>query len=525
MPVSSQPTPLWISKLTTPHRSPMPVRERSGSSPEPEGVLDTPVRIKLTKAHDELHHPPFNNKSTGAIEGPVPIKKEESREVTPAEHTEGSVMHSRPSNSGPPDPGLPGQGRARRSGSTSQHTQSVRHGSTSRSPIDSSPPQEGSSRPVLAHFPTTGHEYTSPTTFVPSNTHPMSTSIPLIPPSQTPFSSLPQTEPHPLYMLPLDPTKLSPEQQEVLINAHYQILLLDAQRQQQEQPFPSHQPSATQPFLPPHPPQAMLSNLSQFPSHHSSSSSLPHVPSSFPNTSHDLSSLYASLGIASSNFSLTQQQSPGGPFSPQSVSHPSTQPFGTQPQHASQSPSQGSSSSLPAPHAPAIDTQGARPIAAPFPGAAPTSPSDSTPEEEDLDDAAVIAEDKRRRNTAASARFRIKKKQRVVNLERNIQDLSERADDLEKEAGELRKENELLREMVVLKGRQAMGVSGVGETSGGSGSNTVLTRTAGSGPSSTQGGTTSGQGGRANIGKGKGTDKEKDDDEEEEENRSGDGNN
>ncbi|KAF8311130.1 uncharacterized protein EI90DRAFT_2893867, partial [Cantharellus anzutake] len=59
------------------------------------------------------------------------------------------------------------------------------------------------------------------------------------------------------------------------------------------------------------------------------------------------------------------------------------------------------------------------------------------------------ADEKRRRNTAASARFRTKKKQRTLNLERNIQDLTGRAEDLEKEAGELRKENEWLREMVV----------------------------------------------------------------------------
>ena len=70
----------------------MRVRERSDSSPEPKGVLDTPVRIKLTKAHDELHHPPINNKSTGPIEGEIPIKKEESREATPVGHREDPVV-------------------------------------------------------------------------------------------------------------------------------------------------------------------------------------------------------------------------------------------------------------------------------------------------------------------------------------------------------------------------------------------------------------------------------------------------
>lgn len=64
-------------------------------------------------------------------------------------------------------------------------------------------------------------------------------------------------------------------------------------------------------------------------------------------------------------------------------------------------------------------------------------------------------EDKRRRNTAASARFRIKKKQRILNLERSLSDLKGRAKDLEGEAAELRRENGWLKEIVVLKGATA----------------------------------------------------------------------
>ncbi|KXN83622.1 Cytochrome c oxidase assembly protein COX19 [Leucoagaricus sp. SymC.cos] len=64
----------------------------------------------------------------------------------------------------------------------------------------------------------------------------------------------------------------------------------------------------------------------------------------------------------------------------------------------------------------------------------------------------VIAEEKRRRNTAASARFRIKKKQRTTNLERTVSDLSGRAEELEKEVTDLRRENSWLKEIVVLKG-------------------------------------------------------------------------
>jgi len=64
-----------------------------------------------------------------------------------------------------------------------------------------------------------------------------------------------------------------------------------------------------------------------------------------------------------------------------------------------------------------------------------------------------ISEDKRRRNTAASARFRIKKKQRSLNLDRSVSDLTGRADELEREATELRRENGWLKEIVMLKGR------------------------------------------------------------------------
>ncbi|CAE6388762.1 unnamed protein product [Rhizoctonia solani] len=76
----------------------------------------------------------------------------------------------------------------------------------------------------------------------------------------------------------------------------------------------------------------------------------------------------------------------------------------------------------------------------------------AVPEEE----VQAIAEDKRRRNTAASARFRVKKKQRTMELERALVELEGRADELEKEAVELRRENGWLKEMVILKGRKAM---------------------------------------------------------------------
>ena len=52
------------------------------------------------------------------------------------------------------------------------------------------------------------------------------------------------------------------------------------------------------------------------------------------------------------------------------------------------------------------------------------------------------------------ARFRIKKKQKVLSLEQTVSDLSSRAKDLEREAINLRRENTWLKEIIIMKGRQ-----------------------------------------------------------------------
>ncbi|KAL5534659.1 hypothetical protein ACEPAG_1123 [Sanghuangporus baumii] len=81
----------------------------------------------------------------------------------------------------------------------------------------------------------------------------------------------------------------------------------------------------------------------------------------------------------------------------------------------------------------------------------PVSPSSSRGQT--LVDDAAMSEDKRRRNTLASARFRIKKKHKTLALERSVVELEARADDLEREASELRRENGWLKEMLIMKGR------------------------------------------------------------------------
>jgi len=65
------------------------------------------------------------------------------------------------------------------------------------------------------------------------------------------------------------------------------------------------------------------------------------------------------------------------------------------------------------------------------------------------------AEDKRRRNTAASARFRLKKKEREAALEKKSKELEMRVTQLERECEGLKRENGWLKGLVV-------GVTGAG---------------------------------------------------------------
>lgn len=71
-------------------------------------------------------------------------------------------------------------------------------------------------------------------------------------------------------------------------------------------------------------------------------------------------------------------------------------------------------------------------------------------DDEDLNRLA-IEEDKRRRNTAASARFRVKKKQREQALEMEAKELRERVAVLEKEVDTLKTENGWLRGLITDK--------------------------------------------------------------------------
>lgn len=83
------------------------------------------------------------------------------------------------------------------------------------------------------------------------------------------------------------------------------------------------------------------------------------------------------------------------------------------------------------------------------------SPQAESPEEKSSGTPLNAAEDKRRRNTAASARFRLKKKEREAALERKAKELEVRVGELEKECEALRRENGWLKGLVV-------GVTGAG---------------------------------------------------------------
>ncbi|KAK4067801.1 transcriptional regulator family: bZIP [Trichoderma harzianum] len=60
-------------------------------------------------------------------------------------------------------------------------------------------------------------------------------------------------------------------------------------------------------------------------------------------------------------------------------------------------------------------------------------------------------EDKRRRNTAASARFRIKKKQREQALEKSAKEMSDKVSNLESKVSQLETENKWLKNLLVEK--------------------------------------------------------------------------
>ncbi|KAI7857536.1 hypothetical protein BDC45DRAFT_435395, partial [Circinella umbellata] len=63
-------------------------------------------------------------------------------------------------------------------------------------------------------------------------------------------------------------------------------------------------------------------------------------------------------------------------------------------------------------------------------------------------------EDKRRRNTAASARFRAKKKVREQAMEQSVKEMSEKSDKLEERVKSLEQEIKWLRTLLIEKSKK-----------------------------------------------------------------------
>lgn len=75
------------------------------------------------------------------------------------------------------------------------------------------------------------------------------------------------------------------------------------------------------------------------------------------------------------------------------------------------------------------------------------------PAAEHLEESSRVAaeEDKRRRNTAASARFRVKKKQREQALEKQTKEMSDKVSALENKVSQLEQENKWLKGLITEK--------------------------------------------------------------------------
>ncbi|KAK2831966.1 hypothetical protein FQN49_006989 [Arthroderma sp. PD_2] len=150
------------------------------------------------------------------------------------------------------------------------------------------------------------------------------------------------------------------------------------------------------------------------------------------------------------NFPYYQQQPPMVPV--QSSSFPAAQPVPSNNPLPQTAPTQQQ------------QTQQQPQLQAPQP--APQSPSTPAPSKRKPDTSAAAAidkadrlaqeEDKRRRNTAASARFRIKKKEREKNLEKTVKEVTSKNNTLESRVSQLEMENRWLRNLIVEKNGTAL---------------------------------------------------------------------
>lgn len=85
--------------------------------------------------------------------------------------------------------------------------------------------------------------------------------------------------------------------------------------------------------------------------------------------------------------------------------------------------------------------------------ATPKAPTPNSGRPMNMEEASRHAaeEDKRRRNTAASARFRVKKKQREQALEKSAKEMTDKVSNLESKVSQLETENKWLKNLLVDK--------------------------------------------------------------------------
>lgn len=128
----------------------------------------------------------------------------------------------------------------------------------------------------------------------------------------------------------------------------------------------------------------------------------------------------------------------------QNTSFSSIPPFPTTPADSNPAPSQQLSPPAPTP----VD---ASPISKP--STAPKRKQAQKPGARSVeeDSRMVAEEDKRRRNTAASARFRVKKKLREQTLEKTVKDTTTRNTALEARVSQLELENQWLKNLITEK--------------------------------------------------------------------------
>ncbi|KAI0081967.1 hypothetical protein K474DRAFT_1562168, partial [Panus rudis PR-1116 ss-1] len=169
----------------------------------------------------------------------------------------------------------------------------------------------------------------------------------------------------------------------------------------------------------------------------------------------DIAGLLSGFGIDPFQLPALQQQQPAQAAAPSlaqllSLHAASLRPPQPAPSQTAQQPTQSEPAAAAAP-APAPKRARTARTSVSSVSSENSPESARSPESDDKSNSTPLtaAEDKRRRNTAASARFRLKKKEREAALERKAKELEVRVGELEKECEALRRENGWLKGLVV----------------------------------------------------------------------------